>query len=94
MSRFSYCRNNPIRYSDPTGHAEKENNTESSFTHTINLADKLFDFAKQKVSEKVDEVLKEGEMVEVKLIDVDKKTGKLKLSRKVLLPKPEKKEKK
>ncbi len=42
----------------------------------------------------VDEVLKEGDMVEVKLIDIDKKTNKLKLSRKVLLPKPEKKEKK
>ena len=41
----------------------------------------------------VDEVLKEGEMVEVKLIDVDKKTGKLKLSRKVLLPKPVKEDK-
>lgn len=37
-----------------------------------------------------DEVLKEGQEVEVKLIDVDKKTGKLKLSRKVLLPRPEK----
>ncbi len=37
----------------------------------------------------VDEVLKEGQEVEVKLIDVDKKTGKLKLSRKVLLPRPE-----
>ncbi len=36
----------------------------------------------------VEEVLKEGDMVEVKLIDVDKKTGKLKLSRKVLLPRP------
>jgi polyribonucleotide nucleotidyltransferase len=34
-------------------------------------------------------VLKEGEEIEVKLIDVDKKTGKLKLSRKALLPKPE-----
>jgi polyribonucleotide nucleotidyltransferase len=41
--------------------------------------------------DKVDEVLKEGDEVEVKLIDVDK-AGKLKLSRKVLLPKPEKKE--
>jgi polyribonucleotide nucleotidyltransferase len=37
----------------------------------------------------VDEVLKEGDIVEVKLIDVDKKTNKLKLSRKVLLPRPE-----
>ncbi len=36
----------------------------------------------------VDEVLKEGQEIEVKLIDVDQKTGKLKLSRKVLLPKP------
>jgi polyribonucleotide nucleotidyltransferase len=39
--------------------------------------------------ETVDEVLKEGDIVEVKLIAVDEKTGKLKLSRKVLLPKPE-----
>ena len=37
----------------------------------------------------VDEVLKEGQEVEVKLIEVDRKTGKLKLSRKVLLPRPE-----
>jgi polyribonucleotide nucleotidyltransferase len=36
----------------------------------------------------VEEVLKIGDEVEVKLIDVDSKTGKLKLSRKVLLPKP------
>lgn len=35
-------------------------------------------------------VLKEGDQIQVKLIDVDKKTGKFKLSRKVLLPKPEK----
>ncbi|MEG2067499.1 MAG: polyribonucleotide nucleotidyltransferase [Tannerellaceae bacterium] len=33
--------------------------------------------------------LKEGDMIEVKLVDVDAKTGKFKLSRKVLLPKPE-----
>ncbi|MDA3929571.1 MAG: polyribonucleotide nucleotidyltransferase [Prolixibacteraceae bacterium] len=39
--------------------------------------------------ETVDEVFKEGDIVEVKLIAVDEKTGKLKLSRKVLLPKPE-----
>jgi len=41
----------------------------------------------------VDEVLKEGQEIEVKLIDIDAKSGKLKLSRKVLLPKPEKKDK-
>eukprot|EP01029_Cantina_marsupialis_P026547 TRINITY_DN716_c0_g1_i1.p1 TRINITY_DN716_c0_g1~~TRINITY_DN716_c0_g1_i1.p1 ORF type:complete len:711 (+),score=209.78 TRINITY_DN716_c0_g1_i1:915-3047(+) len=41
----------------------------------------------------VDEVLKEGQEIEVKLIDIDAKSGKLKLSRKVLLPKPEKKAK-
>ncbi len=40
--------------------------------------------------EKVDEVLKEGQEIEVKLIDVDK-SGKLKLSRKALLPRPERK---
>jgi polyribonucleotide nucleotidyltransferase len=42
--------------------------------------------------EKVEEALKEGDVIEVKLIAIDEKTGKLKLSRKVLLPKPEKAE--
>jgi polyribonucleotide nucleotidyltransferase len=37
----------------------------------------------------LDGILKEGDIIDVKLIDVDKKTGKFKLSRKVLLPKPE-----
>jgi polyribonucleotide nucleotidyltransferase len=41
--------------------------------------------------ETVESVLKVGDKIEVKLIGVDAKTGKLKLSRKVLLPKPEKK---
>ncbi len=39
--------------------------------------------------EKVEDVLKEGQIIEVKLIEIDKKTGKLKLSRKVLLEKPQ-----
>jgi len=39
--------------------------------------------------DKVEDALKVGDEVEVKLIDVDPKTGKLKLSRKILLPKPE-----
>ena len=39
--------------------------------------------------ESPEEVLKEGEEIEVKLIGVDEKSGKLKLSRKALLPKPE-----
>ncbi len=34
-------------------------------------------------------VLKEGEKVKVKLIGIDHKTGKFKLSRKVLMPKPD-----
>jgi len=38
----------------------------------------------------VEEELKVGDIVEVKLIDIDGRTGNLKLSRKVLLPKPEK----
>ncbi len=38
--------------------------------------------------EKVEEVLKEGEEVEVKLLAIDERNGKLKLSRKALLPKP------
>jgi polyribonucleotide nucleotidyltransferase len=40
----------------------------------------------------VDEVLKEGQEIEVKIIDIDPKTGKMKLSRKVLLPRPPRKE--
>jgi len=40
----------------------------------------------------VDEVLKEGDEVEVKVIDIDPKNGKLKLSRKVLLPRPPRQE--
>jgi polyribonucleotide nucleotidyltransferase len=34
--------------------------------------------------------LEEGEMIKVKLTGLDKKTGKSKLSRKVLLPRPQK----
>ena len=42
--------------------------------------------------ETMEGVLKEGDMIDVKLIDVDKKTGKFKLSRKALIAKPEKQE--
>ncbi len=41
--------------------------------------------------ESMDGVFEPGEEIVVKLIDIDKRTGKFKLSRKVLLPKPEKK---
>ncbi len=41
--------------------------------------------------EKVEDVLKVGDKIKVKLIGVDPKTGKLKLSRKVLIPRPERK---
>lgn len=40
--------------------------------------------------ENVEEYMKVGDMVEVKLIEIDPKTGKLRLSRKALIPKPEK----
>jgi polyribonucleotide nucleotidyltransferase len=39
--------------------------------------------------ENAEDFTKEGDMIEVKLIGVDQKTGKLKLSHKVLTPKPE-----
>jgi polyribonucleotide nucleotidyltransferase len=39
--------------------------------------------------ESMDGVLKEGDIIKVKLMEVDKKTGKFKLSAKALLPKPE-----
>jgi polyribonucleotide nucleotidyltransferase len=41
--------------------------------------------------ESMDGVLKEGDTVKVKLVGVDERTGKFKLSRKVLMPKPEQK---
>ena len=37
----------------------------------------------------MEDVLKEGEVVKFKVVGRDEKTGKIKLSRKVLLPKPE-----
>jgi polyribonucleotide nucleotidyltransferase len=40
----------------------------------------------------VEDVLKEGQEVEVKIIDIEPKTGKIKLSRKVLLPRPPRQE--
>lgn len=39
--------------------------------------------------ERVEDFFKEGDDVKVKLIEVDKRTGKLRLSRKALLPKPQ-----
>ena len=39
--------------------------------------------------ESMDGVLKEGDKIQVKLIEIDPKTNKLRLSRKALLPKPE-----
>ena len=40
--------------------------------------------------ESMEGVLEEGEEIKVKLTEIDKKTGKFRLSRKVLIPKPEK----
>lgn len=40
--------------------------------------------------ENVEDVLKTGDEIKVKLIEIDQKTGKLRLSRKSLIPKPEK----
>ena len=48
----------------------------------------ISEFAWERV-ESTEGYFKEGQQLEVKLIGVDDKTGKLKLSRKVLLPKPE-----
>ncbi len=39
--------------------------------------------------ESMDGVLKEGDTVKIKLLDIDSRSGKFKLSRKVLMPKPE-----
>ena len=42
--------------------------------------------------EKPEDVLKVGELIDVKLLEIDQRSGKLKLSRKVLLPRPEREE--
>ncbi|MBL7703792.1 MAG: polyribonucleotide nucleotidyltransferase [Ferruginibacter sp.] len=39
--------------------------------------------------ESMDGIFKEGDKVKIKLLDIDQKTGKFKLSRKALIPKPE-----
>ncbi|MCX6208688.1 MAG: S1 RNA-binding domain-containing protein, partial [Bacteroidetes bacterium] len=39
--------------------------------------------------ETMDGVFKEGDKVKVKLLEVDQRTGKFKLSRKALMPRPE-----
>ena len=44
-------------------------------------------------TENVTDVLKEGDEFQVKVIEIDQKTGKVKLSRKALLPRPPRKEK-
>ena len=41
---------------------------------------------------KVEDVLKEGQEIEVKIIDIESRTGKIKLSRKELLPRPPREE--
>jgi len=37
--------------------------------------------------------IKEGDMIDVKLLEVDQKTGKFKLSRKALMPRPPREDK-
>jgi polyribonucleotide nucleotidyltransferase len=47
----------------------------------------------KRIEKMEDTGLKEGDMIDVKLLDIDKKTGKYKLSHKALLPRPPKEEK-
>ena len=42
--------------------------------------------------DKVEDVFKEGDQVKVKVIGIDQRTGKIKLSRKALMPRPDKRE--
>jgi len=39
--------------------------------------------------ENLEQILQVGEVIQVKLVEIDPKTGKYRLSRKALLPKPE-----
>ena len=41
----------------------------------------------------MDGILEEGEEIKVKLIEVDRRTGKFRLSRKAILPRPQNKDK-
>ena len=46
----------------------------------------------KRIEKMEDTGIKEGDMIDVKLLEVDKKTGKYKLSHKALLPRPPKEE--
>jgi len=48
----------------------------------------ISEIAHQRIAN-VEDVLKVGDKVKIKLLDIDRKTGKFKLSAKALLPKPE-----
>ena len=48
----------------------------------------------KRIEKMEDTGMKEGDMIQVKLLDIDSKTGKFKLSHKALLPRPQKEEKK
>jgi polyribonucleotide nucleotidyltransferase len=47
----------------------------------------------KRIEKMEDTGIKEGDVIDVKLLDIDKKTGKYKLSRKALLPRPPREEK-
>ncbi len=69
-------------------------NSDFSFVGIANNVDGLLHISEinwERV-ENVEDVLKEGDEIEVKLIAIDERSGKLKLSRKALLPRPERKE--
>ena len=51
----------------------------------------ISEIAHKRIKDVKDE-LKEGQEVEIKILEIDKRSGKFKLSRKALLPKPERKE--
>jgi polyribonucleotide nucleotidyltransferase len=53
----------------------------------------ISEIAHKRIKDVKDE-LEEGQEVEIKILEIDKRSGKFKLSRKALLPKPENKEKK
>ena len=54
----------------------------------------ISEIAWKRIEKMEDTGMKEGDMVQVKLLDIDPKSGKFKLSHKVLLPRPQREEKK
>ena len=82
-------KGNPVERRWPDGTVERNF---GAFVEILPGKDGLLHISEidHKRIEKVEDVLHEGDKIKVKLIGIDSRSGKLKLSRKVLLERPQK----